>query len=97
MKVEFQRLIDPSEATLNKLGAEGYQFAGCGTTYEMHQCTREARFVVILQREVPEAPKETLDPVDIENALYRGARDAVLTWLINLPTPDAHKIFASQS
>ncbi len=97
MKVEFQRLIDPSEATLNKLGAEGYQFAGCGTTYEMHQCTQEARFVVILQRQVPEVPKEASEPDDAEHALYRGTRDAVLTWLSNLPTPDAHKIFASQS
>ena len=97
MKVEFQRLIDPSEETLNKLGAQGFHFVGCGTTYEMHHCTREEHFVVILQREVPEATESTSSPVDVENAMYRGVRDAVGNWLGNLPTPDARKIFGSQS
>ncbi len=95
MKVEFRRLTDPSQETLDKLGAQGFHFAGCGTTYETHQGVRQPQFVVLLQREVAEVTESTPSPVDAENAIYRGVRDAVGTWLGNLPTPDAQRIFGS--
>ncbi len=92
MQAEFRRLNDPSEDVLNQLGVQGFHFAGCGTTHEIHQGVRQPHFVVILQREIPETP--VLHAADIESAVSRGIREGFLTWVSEMSTAGVRAIFA---